>query len=87
MARPTCIALPRIVVRLALATAVMAGFVEAWPVTAKDFDPRVVTFGETREQIKSTPVTDRPNRPLHIYGNTVRRRSDRASRPTTTRTR
>jgi len=41
------------------------------------FDPRVVTFGETREQIKSTPITERPNRPLHVYGNTVRRRHHR----------
>jgi hypothetical protein len=41
------------------------------------FDPRIVTFGETREQIKSTPITQRPNRPLHVYGNTVRRRQAR----------
>ena len=41
------------------------------------FDPRIVTFGETRDQIKSTPITQRPNRPLHVYGNTVRRRHHR----------
>jgi hypothetical protein len=41
------------------------------------FDPRIVTFGETREQIKSTPINQRPNRPLHVYGNTVRRRTSR----------
>jgi hypothetical protein len=45
------------------------------------FDPRVVTFGESREQIKSTPITQRPNRPLHVYGNTVRRRHQRAVTP------
>lgn len=45
------------------------------------FDPRVVTFGETREQIKSTPITQRPNRPLHVYGNTVRRRHQRGAIP------
>ena len=44
------------------------------------FDPRVVTFGPAREQIKSTPIEQRPYRPLHVYGNTVRRRSSRASR-------
>ena len=42
------------------------------------FDPRIVTFGETRDQIKSTPITQRPNRPLHVYGNTVRRRHSRS---------
>jgi hypothetical protein len=43
------------------------------------FDPRIVTFGPTREQIKSTPITQRPYRPLHVYGNTVRRRHSRAT--------
>ncbi|MFM7206272.1 MAG: hypothetical protein ACKO4T_06365 [Planctomycetaceae bacterium] len=41
------------------------------------FDPRVITFGETRQQIQSTPVLERPYRPLHVYGNTVRRRHHR----------
>jgi hypothetical protein len=43
------------------------------------FDPRVVTVGPAREQIKSTPITQRPYRPLHVYGNTVRRRHSRGS--------
>jgi hypothetical protein len=47
---------------------------------ASGFDPRVVTFGPAREQIKSTPIEQRPYRPLHVYGNTVRRRHSRASR-------
>jgi hypothetical protein len=42
------------------------------------FDPRVVTFGESREEIKSTPIENRAYRPLHVYGNTVRRRHSRA---------
>lgn len=32
-------------------------------------------FGRTnlsKEQIKSMPITERPNRPGHVYGNTVR---------------
>lgn len=41
------------------------------------FDPRVVTFGAEREQIKSIPIENRPNRPLHVYGNTIRRRQTR----------
>jgi hypothetical protein len=42
------------------------------------FDPRVVMFGEAREQIQNTPIEQRPYRPLHVYGNTVRRRQSRA---------
>ena len=41
------------------------------------FGRRVVTFGETRQELKSKPMTERPNRPLHVYGNTVRRRAHR----------
>jgi hypothetical protein len=44
------------------------------------FDPRVITFGEAREQIKATPIEQRPYRPLHVYGNTIRRRHTRATR-------
>lgn len=44
-----------------------------------DFDPRVVTFGAEREQIKSIPIEKRPNRPLHVYGNSVRRRQGRTA--------
>jgi len=45
------------------------------------FDPRIVTFGEAREQIQNTPIEQRPYRPLHVYGNTVRRRHQRATAP------
>jgi hypothetical protein len=57
----------------------LAALIPASSAGARDpgFDPRIVTFGETREQIKSTPITLRPNRPLHVYGNTVRRRQAR----------
>jgi len=41
------------------------------------FDPRVITFGAEREQIKNTPIEKRPYRPLHVYGNSVRRRHGR----------
>lgn len=33
----------------------------------------VVRVGNEREAIKSKPMTERPYRPLHFYGNTVRR--------------
>lgn len=64
--------------------ALVAAFVAPAPVEAAGtgFDPRVVTFGDSREAIKSTPITQRPNRPLHVYGNSVRRRHQRAAIPT-----
>jgi len=42
------------------------------------FDPRVITFGESRTEIKSTPIEQRPYRPLHVYGNSIRRRHSRS---------
>lgn len=33
----------------------------------------VLLFGEERDAVKSMPITQRPYRPLHFYGNTVRR--------------
>lgn len=33
----------------------------------------VVRTGQERDAIKSLPITQRPYRPLHFYGNTVRR--------------
>ncbi len=37
------------------------------------WSPVVVARGDYREQIKSLPMEQRPYRPLHFYGNTVRR--------------
>ena len=33
----------------------------------------IVARGELRQEIESTPILERPYRPLHVYGNTVRR--------------
>lgn len=33
----------------------------------------VVARGELKQRIESTPMVERPNRPFHFYGNTVRR--------------
>ncbi len=33
----------------------------------------VVARGDLRDEIEATPILDRPYRPLHFYGNTVRR--------------
>lgn len=58
-----------------------AALVPVSPVDAAGtgFDPRIITFGESREQIKSTPMMERPYRPLHVYGNTARRRHSRGA--------
>lgn len=46
-------------------------------------NPGVIAFGDERARIQSTPIEQRPYRPLHFYGNTVRRRNSRATtRPT-----
>jgi hypothetical protein len=60
-----------------LVAAVVA--ITAIPAVGAEFDPRVVTFGAEREQIKNTPIEKRPNRPLHVYGNSVRRRQGRTA--------
>lgn len=41
-------------------------------------EPGVIAFGETREQLKQTPIEKRPYRPLHVYGNAVRRQHSRS---------
>lgn len=38
-----------------------------------NWSPVIIATGEYRDQIKSMPIEQRPYRPLHFYGNTVRR--------------
>ena len=64
-----------VVLAALLATTVAPAPVEA---AGTGFDPRIVAYGDSREEIKSTPITQRPNRPLHVYGNSVRRRHHRS---------
>lgn len=40
-------------------------------------DGPIIAFGAERQQIRETPILERDNRPLHFYGNTVRRRHAR----------
>jgi hypothetical protein len=40
---------------------------------------QIIPTGQERTIVKATPVEMRPNRPLHIYGNTVRRRYNRST--------
>ena len=37
------------------------------------WSPVVIATGPYRQQIKSLPIEQRPNRPFHFYGNSVRR--------------
>jgi hypothetical protein len=59
----------------------------ASPATAEAADSspgvslRIITFGETRQQLQATPIEQRPYRPLHFYGNSVRRQSRRSTTP------
>jgi hypothetical protein len=39
----------------------------------------VIARGSERAKIESTPILERPYRPLHFYGNTVRRRHYRGT--------
>jgi hypothetical protein len=39
----------------------------------------VIARGEMRQQIEATPILERPYRPLHFYGNAVRRSYYRGS--------
>ena len=50
------------------------------PVPSKDLPNEripIVARGEKRAEIKSIDILERPNRPMHVYGNTVRRRAMR----------
>jgi hypothetical protein len=38
----------------------------------------IIATGAQREYIRSLPIEQRPNRPLHFYGNTVRRMNQRS---------
>lgn len=38
------------------------------------WSPVVIATGDYREQLEKTPIVNRPYRPFHFYGNTVRRR-------------
>ena len=42
-------------------------------IRATGWAPNTLVFGAERAKIKSMHILARPNRPLHFYGNTVRR--------------
>lgn len=52
---------------------VPAWFAQSADAQERRWYPRVIARGADREIIKATPIHHRPNRPLHFYGNTIRR--------------
>ncbi len=70
-------AMTTVILLVWLFTSVCGGEEPSWQST-------VIARGEMREQIAATPMVARPYRPLHLYGNTVRRvyyRGDLLPRP------
>ncbi len=53
---------------LAIGTLVVSSFVPAAP---------AATTNLSRQEIRQMPITQRPSRPGHFYGNTVRRAQQR----------
>lgn len=58
---------------------VPAWFAQSAEAQQRRWYPRVIARGTDRDVIKSTPIHHRPNRPLHFYGNTVRRNYHRGN--------
>ena len=44
------------------------------------WDSTIILRGHERAVVKSMPIEQRPNRPLHIYGNSIRRMEHRGQR-------
>ena len=65
----------RLIIAAAIAfSAVFLGSVVAEPASAQTgFYPYVIARPQDRAKIRATPIEKRPYRPLHFYGNTVRR--------------
>jgi hypothetical protein len=56
-----------------LACVLLLFFSETTAASEPGWTNQVIARGEFRERIRSTPMEQRPYRPLHFYGNTVRR--------------
>lgn len=71
-----------ILLPLLLALALAAGEASA----STGWSPIIIPTGAYRAQIQAQPIEQRPGRPLHVYGNTIRliehaRQAGRVSRP------
>jgi hypothetical protein len=63
----------RNILALLIVIGIWAGWSSATAQAASGRGP-VIATGAQRQQIAATPILQRPYRPLHFYGNTVRRR-------------
>ena len=63
--------------RIRLLIVLGATYLLSFVSTANAFEPNwsneIITFGARRQQIESMDILERPYRPFHFYGNTVRR--------------
>lgn len=64
---------------IVVSSLLVAGLVSGAQASEPGWSPVIIARGDYREQIKSVPMEMRPYRPLHFYGNTVRRRHYRGS--------
>lgn len=64
---------------LSLVFVVILGLVSTVSADEPGWQGNVIARGAEREKIQNTPILERPYRPLHFYGNTVRRRHYRGS--------
>lgn len=63
-----------------VAIAILGSFVgDACLASEPSWQWNVIARGAEREKLQNTPIVERPYRPLHFYGNTVRRRHYRGS--------
>ena len=69
--------------RLLVIAAILGAMLIGDSFAAKSADPGwspvVIATGAYRQQLQATPIEQRPYRPLHFYGNTVRRRHYRST--------
>jgi hypothetical protein len=69
--------------QIGLMLALVAGFSAFSELSADaaepSWSPVIIATGEYRQQIESMPIEQRPYRPLHFYGNAVRRNYHRGT--------
>ena len=66
---------------MALAVSIAFGFAsEAQAAPPTGWDSTIILRGQERNVVKSMPIEKRPMRPLHIYGNAIRRMEYRGQR-------
>lgn len=75
----------RTAILLLIAVACLLGSTTTVKAAEPGWTNRVIKVGEDRKRSEATPILQRPYRPLHFYGNTVRRRHYRGTATPTPR--